>query len=132
MRRLWIVIAIGLVALAIIWWFTDGQHWLAIQTGTCPTRGDCNTGAGPHYEYWSGFGSVFPWSLLTLGGIASIFVAQIRHLNCHEHGCPRIGRFSVAGGEFKYCGKHHPDWKGKHPTRDHILARIEEHKANGC
>jgi hypothetical protein len=122
-------IALAAVAGLLTWWWNDaGQHWLAIQTGTCPEVGSCNSGTGGHYGYWSGFGSVFPWVLLGLGGIFTAVGLHWRHVNCHEKGCPRIGRFPAAGGDFRYCGHHHPDWEGKHPSREHILARHERHR----
>jgi hypothetical protein len=121
-----------IVLLAVLftwWWYAGGQHWLAIETGTCPETGACSSGTGGHYGYWSGFGSVFPWSILGLGGIFTAVAVHWRHVNCHEPGCPRVGRFPIAGGEFRYCGRHHPDWDGKLPDREHILRRHAEHKA---
>jgi hypothetical protein len=116
---------------ALIWWFAlGGQHWLAIQTGTdyCQVPLRLMT-VCQRYGYWSGFGSVMPWALLSLGGIATVAIGLFRHINCHTPGCWRIGKYPVAGGEFRLCGHCHPDWKGRHPTLEHILARHEIHKA---
>jgi hypothetical protein len=67
--------------------------------------------------------------MLGLGGIFTAVIVHWRHVNCHEQGCPRVGRYPIAGGEFRYCGRHHPDWAGKHPSRKHILRRHAEHRA---
>jgi hypothetical protein len=125
MRR-WLLLGSAVIAIAAfaLWWDNGGQGWLAIHTGT-------RNEPGVYYAYWSGFGSVIPWSLLALGGVVGVLIAFLRKVNCHERGCPLIGRFPIAGGNFHYCGKHHPDWKGKHPTREWILHRHEEHKGEG-
>jgi hypothetical protein len=119
-RAIWIAAVAAAIAFGI-WWPLGGQGWLAIHTGTdycaAPATTVCRS-----YGFWSGFGSVFPWSVLTLGGVFAGIAAGLRAINCHEKGCPRIGRYPVAGGRFKYCGMHHPDWKGKHPPREHILS----------
>ena len=52
------------------------------------------------YSWWSGFGSCLAY-------FGAIGVA-LRHLNCHAKGCPRLGRFTIAGGKFKVCHRHHP------------------------
>lgn len=116
--------ALALAALAA-WWFgwRGGQHWLAVRTGTdtgcyavpAQYRAVCEA-----YGYWSGFGSVFPWVFLSMGGILTFAVVHWRSVNCHEKGCPWIGRFHLAGGEYKVCGKHHRGFDGKHPTLDHM------------
>jgi hypothetical protein len=52
--------------------------------------------------------SVIEWlSLFTLlGGITAIY----RHIECHEEGCRRIGKYPH--GHVKLCGKHHPNVSG--------------------
>jgi hypothetical protein len=98
------------------WWDHGGQGWLAIHTGSN------GHGAEPYYGYWSAFGAVFPWALLTLGGLISGLVLAWRHVNCHTPRCPRVGRYPVAGGAFRCCGRHHPGWDGDHPPPGHITA----------
>jgi hypothetical protein len=120
-RSLLILLGVAAVGVIAVWWHVGGQHWLAFQTGTI-----CGS-TGERYCYWSGFGSVFPWVFLSAGGILGFLAVQWRHVNCHEQGCWRVGRYPVAGGDFKFCGKHHPDWKGKHPSREHILERHAAH-----
>lgn len=39
------------------------------------------------------------------GGL-SILTLAYRHLNCHQHGCFRLGRFPL--GHLRLCHKHHP------------------------
>lgn len=113
-----------LIAVAVWWWhWRGGQHWAAYQTGTY-----CGS-TGPRYCYWSGFGSVFPWVMLSMGGIFTGLAVLVRHVNCHEPGCPWIGKYPIAGGAFKVCGKHHPDWEGKHPPPGHMHEMHRRHKA---
>lgn len=131
MKKLVLVNTLLLIVLFFIWFYAfKGQHWLAKQTGTdyCVNIPPKYLDVCKRYGYWSGFGSVFPWVLLGLGGVLGVFLTQWRHVNCHEKGCPWVGRYQIAGGEFRYCGRHHPDWKGKHPTREHIIHRHNLHK----
>lgn len=127
----WIAALVLAIAFGI-WWPLGGQTWLAIHTGTnyCATMppGQALTTCRS-YGFWSGFGSVIPWSLFSLGGIFAGLYAALRAINCHQTGCARIGRYPIAGGRFKYCGKHHPDWEGKHPPRQHILDLHQRHRA---
>jgi hypothetical protein len=125
MRKLWLipaVLAVLCLGMALWWDAGGGQTWLAVHTGTdyCPVLppGQALT-ACRSYGFWSAFGSVIPWALFSMGGILTGLAVGLRHLNCHEPGCPRIGRYPDAGGAFKYCGTHHPGWVGKHPSREH-------------
>jgi hypothetical protein len=72
------------------------------------------------YQLWSGF--IPSLAIVSIiGGIASHF----RMINCHVHGCWRMGRFELAGGQFKVCHKHSP-----HPdklTHWYILNKHKEH-----
>jgi hypothetical protein len=117
------LLAAPLVLAALVAWWWDaghGQAWLAVQTGT-----RCGA-TGVHYCYWSGFGSVMPWVLFSMGSLFAALVLAFRHVNCHVKGCPRVGRFPLAGGEFKVCGHHHPDWEGGHPP---MRLMHERHRA---
>lgn len=127
MKR-WLLLGTLLIVAVGLWWYYGGQHWAAIHTGTCPEVGLCTAGAGAWYGFWSGFGSVFPWVLISSGSFFAGLWVAVRAVNCHEKGCPRVGRYPIAGGRFKYCGKHHPDWVGKHPPRDLILHLHHVHR----
>ena len=116
MRRWWPLAVLAVVVGTGAWWDTGGQHWFAYQTGVY-----CGS-TGQRYCYWSGFGSVLPWALFTMGGVFAGVLLFFRHVNCHTPGCPRVGRYPMAGGEFKVCGHHHPGWEGKHPTWEQICA----------
>jgi hypothetical protein len=102
---------------------------MALHTGTdycqVPARllPDCR-----YYNYHSGFGSVYPWIFLSMGGILTGLILAFRHTNCHAKGCWRIGKYQLAGGEYKVCGKHNLGFEGKHPTLDHIWVRHLQHK----
>jgi hypothetical protein len=127
----WRIVASGVILLclvfAISWpWM---QHWYAYKTGTIcgPT--------GLPYCYWSGFGSVFPWSPLALTGVFGWLVLQYKRYNCHDPegwlpwGCWRLGKYEAAGGTFKLCRHHHPDLMGKELTRELIHKHHALHKA---
>lgn len=103
------------------------QHWLAVHLGIDVP------GSGPAQRYnfyWSGFGSVFPWAMGILGAAVGASAAYYRRHNCHDPGCPWLGRFPDAGGQFAYCGKHHPGWQGKRPTRMHLHEAHRRHVAH--
>jgi len=72
-------------------------------------------GSGPHYGFWSGAGSDI--GEITLVG--ALFIA-LKHVNCHDKGCWRIGLHRVEGTPYKACRKHHPVLS-QHP---HITAEI--------
>jgi hypothetical protein len=123
MRRVWPWLILALCVAFAVAWPLGLQGWLACQTGTeaakCPLQ----------YGYWSGFGSVWPWAQLGLGGIVTAVLLHWRHINCHEPGCWRVGRYALAGGEFKVCGHHHPDWDGSTPSHEHLVERHRLYKA---
>lgn len=129
MRKL-ILIGGGVFALCVafgLWWdMGQGQAWWATFTGTdngcfsvpAPYKAVCE-----HYGFWSGFGSVIPWAFFSMTGIFAGLIVGLRHVNCHEKGCWRVGKFALAGGEYKVCGKHHLGFEGKHPSLEHMWAR---------
>ena len=57
------------------------------------------------YDFWSGIGPCLI-SLVALG-LTSLTVYLV--FNCHQFGCKRVGRYPVAGGQYRTCRKHHPD-----------------------
>jgi hypothetical protein len=136
MRAQLILLVAGAVAVlaGVVAWVLNAStfdRWLEIHTGIAdPTS--------PYYAFWSGFGSdIAEFSLV---GAAVTGVYQLnRKYNCHQHGCWRIGTHPAAGGQFLLCYRHHPDYKGKKPTRELIervhhqhIAREEaiQHKLN--
>lgn len=123
----------GLTGAAFIgeWWdYHGGQTWLAVHTGTdyCVNVPHSLITVCRAYGWWSGFGSVFPWVLIGSGGVIGVLILHWRHVNCHKPGCWRVGKYPLAGGEFKVCGLHQPDWKGKHPPEGHIKDAHERWK----
>jgi hypothetical protein len=67
-------------------------HWLAHILGL-------DDPSGYWYLWWSGFGGRF-----TLGG--ALIVTYVRHHNCHERGCWRLGHCDESGKPV--CRHHHP------------------------
>ncbi len=134
MRKIWLIPA-AFAALCVatgFWWDAGhGQAWFAVQTGTdyCVNIPARYLSVCKHYGFWSGFGSVVPWALFSMGGIFAGLAVGLRHINCHEPGCLWIGRYADAGGAFKYCGTHHPGWQGKHPPKEHRLRMHHLHMA---
>jgi len=43
---------------------------------------------------------------LSLAVLVSAFVTAYKHVECHQHGCHRLGRFRH--GHLKLCALHHP------------------------
>ena len=88
-----------------LWWDHGGQGWLAVQTGT-----RCGS-TGAQYCYWSGFGSVWPWSLAVIASAGSAFALLWRTHTCDKHWwCWRRPDHPLEGNEhFKLCARHHPD-----------------------
>lgn len=55
----------------------------------------------PWYLFWSGFGGgPLAWCVIPL--------TYVRHHNCNEPRCLRLGVHPVDGTPFKACRKHHP------------------------
>jgi hypothetical protein len=44
--------------------------------------------------------------LLSLAVLVSAFATAYRHIECHQQGCHRLGRFRH--GHLKLCAHHHP------------------------
>lgn len=67
--------------------------------------------------------------VVTALGFSGLLVTALHHLNCHEPGCWRIARFSVAGGKFKTCKIHHPDPAVREGIKaHHILTAHQEYQ----
>ena len=64
--------------------------------------------SGPAYLAWSGVVSDAPEILAALAALGALTLIAV-HLNCHEPSCRRIGRYPVAGGQWRVCRRHHPD-----------------------
>ena len=99
-----LVLAVAIACLVLGW------RWVIIhlsqETGT-------SSEGSRAYAYWSGFGSVFPWSL----GIAAAIVATWRHKNCHARWCPLLGH-PIEGTHYLACHIHHP----AHPHRKRAVS----------
>lgn len=102
-RGIFLFICAALVVNGICWglFYHGMDHGIGIDTQT-----------SLEYAFFSGFGA---WLSSTLG-LSGIIAALIHHVNCHADGCWRIGKFPVAGGQYKVCGKHHREVTG-HPRK---------------
>lgn len=76
-----------------VWW------WAEVHTGTVNE-------SGPWYGFFSGFGS----DLSEVAILGAVLGAYRKH-NCHEKGCPRIGRHVVDGTP--WCNRHHEQAREK-------------------
>lgn len=74
-------------------------HWLLHALGV-------DNVSGHAYAWWSGAGSDIG-ELAIIGAV----IGTWRRVNCHVKGCFRVARYPIAGGQYKVCGKHHPDHK---------------------
>lgn len=118
LRRIGAIVLIFGIPLLIVrreqvWW------WIEVHTGTVNEP-------GPYYGFFSGFGSdLGEYAILT--AVAHGVYLHWSHINCHEPRCLWVGKYPAADGAFKYCHRHHPDFGGKPPTREHIHQRHSEH-----
>lgn len=108
-----IPLLLALSAVVLAAFYHDWQHWAALKTGSYNTPG-----TPPGYNYWSGFGSVFPWEVGFVVGIWTGVVQRSRRSNCHVHRCWRAGDYPV--GSYRVCKKHHFEVQGAHPTVEHL------------
>lgn len=119
----WSSAAVFLLASALFAGIQDyaiWQHWIATHTGSYNTPG-----TPPGYNYWSAFGSVFPWSMGLIAAVLQHSYLIARKNNCHTHGCWRVGSLPV--GDYRVCRKHHLEVTGKHPTISHLRAHHQLH-----
>jgi hypothetical protein len=89
---LWILV--GLVLLGVHW--SSVQHWLAVHSGTDIPNGQYSV----YYNFWSGIGSDIG-EVVLIGGLVTL----VRHHNCHNKGCWRIGLHTTNTG-YKLCKTH--------------------------
>jgi len=114
----------GAVVAALVAWYSGWQHWAARETGSLNTPG-----TPPNYNFWSGFGSVWPWSMGVLVTLLLLAYHALRRNNCHVHRCWRIGTHPVADGSVVTCGYHHAKITGR-PRRltvEHLRQLHRDH-----
>jgi hypothetical protein len=78
-------------------------------------------GGGPHYGFWSGAGSDI--GELTIVGV---LVVGLRHVDCHDKGCWRIGLHKVDGTPYKAYRKHHPVLSQHPRITAEVMAKAHE------
>jgi hypothetical protein len=115
-------VACASAAAIVLWVFNASafNHWLGVHTGTINEP-------GPYYGFWSGFGSDIA-EFGVLGAIGTGVYQLVKKYNCHEPGCWRIGNHPAAGGQFMLCYRHHPDYRGRKPTRE-LIERLHRENA---
>ena len=99
------VVAFMAFCAAIIWVVNLSMHfaWPRQEFGYQGGGGN-----GPHYLFYSGFGSIILPPVITLAGLAAL---AWWHSQCHVTGCFWPSRRKTAAGE-KTCWRHSP-----HPRR---------------
>ena len=112
-RAAGLALVVAAVVVALIVFYGDWQPWVAVHTGSAGGQE-----AGGYYAYWSGFGGVFPWSVGIIAGVVTYAYQYGKRVNCHTHGCLRIGSYPV--DTYRVCKKHHFEVKGTHPTIGHL------------
>lgn len=80
-------------------------NWLYVYLGI--------KGFGPWYGFWSGFAGIME----RLVELAVIGWVLLRKHNCHQPGCPFIGRFPGQEQGWHYCRRHHQS-AGAQPSRE--------------
>lgn len=105
---------IFLAVLAAVTWSLAAHPWgWAFGLGVHPYPESSSTPWT--YQLYSGF-----LPALTVVSLVTLLAGAWRHLNCHVDGCPRIGRYPVAGGRFKVCRAHHPDEEVRSRSVSHL------------
>jgi hypothetical protein len=101
------------VAAAVIVFGPDIWHWVLTVTGDQTAGTRWNLG-------WSGFLSAGVIS----GGLFTSIIQHARGINCHAHGCWRIGThpYKKDGVTHKLCVHCHPVLKGHRHTREQFHA----------
>lgn len=84
-----------------------------------------DTQQSDNYDVTSGVGPMAETFLLGSGLLATVWA----HLNCHADGCPGLGRFHVAGGQYRVCRRHHAEITGR--GRLHVPLLRELHETHG-
>jgi len=100
-------------------WLTkllDVQHALGMDTQTT--------------KAYASVSGTLPMVVTTLG-FSGLLVTAWHHLNCHQDGCPRPGRFPVVGGKYKVCRRHRDEIVGATGlSGDDLRAEHAKHEAN--
>ena len=122
--KFWLLLALALVLLTALCvagvdLYHHWQPWISMHTGS-------NNVSGGTYGYWSGFGSVFPWSMDTAVALWIIIWHHVKRMNCHTERCWRIGTLPV--GQYKVCKKCHKEATGSTVTMEHL--KLHHHLAN--
>ncbi|MGH3300967.1 MAG: hypothetical protein ACRDOK_04615 [Streptosporangiaceae bacterium] len=118
----------GLVFCAVFFW-SAWERWEAHATGSynCPPGG-CPGGVARNYNFFSGWGSDFIPSIITVLGLA---VGYWWHNQCHVSGCLWLSLPHTTDAGDKACWRHHPHKKLTHELllRRHHIARTATENA---
>lgn len=107
------VVLLSLHAAASWWWFE-------VHSGT-------TNEPGPYYGFFSGFGSDLGEYAILVGVAQGVYL-HWKHINCHAPGCPRVGRFNDASGQFKFCHHHHPEMMGNRLSLEEMHGHHWRHR----
>lgn len=125
MRRILALTAAVLACIAgtaaLVAYYRYWQSWASYETGSRNTAG-----TPPNYNYWSGFGSVFPWGMGILTGMWTRVYQNARSRNCHTHGCWRLGSYPV--GDYTVCKRHHREVTGAKVDVAHLKVHHHLHR----
>lgn len=104
MKRMWICFGVLALAAAVVFYPT-WERWEAHATGSynCPPGG-CVGGVAHNYNFFSGWGSDWIPSVISVLGIALL---AWWHTQCHVSGCFWPTRKTTAAGD-RACWLHHP------------------------
>ncbi|HEY2641673.1 MAG TPA: hypothetical protein VGI66_17525 [Streptosporangiaceae bacterium] len=116
-RYLTLLFLIVLVFCTVYFW-TAWIRWEAYATGSynCPKSG-CPGGVAHNYNFFSGWGSDFIPSIITVLGLA---VGYWWHNQCHVSGCYWLSLPHTTAAGDKACWRHHPH---KRMTHELLLHR---------
>jgi len=115
--RVWLLWILAFAALTLI--SVSVEYIMPVHNWVLHISGSDDV-SGPEYGWWSGFGSVFPWSVNTVVAFWILIWHHMRKNNCHMHGCWRIGTLPVGDPPYMVCKKHHFQATGHKVTLEHL------------
>ena len=110
------VLAVAVIVVLVLVAVWIGPAWLWHPLGQC-TAASSNHVVAVHeivrcksYNAWSGsFSDVSEVTLLftALASAVTLYRTYRKHVECHEEGCKRRGKYVIEGG-VRCCDEHHP------------------------
>lgn len=116
MKKIAILLVLAAVASWAGWaWEHPLAHFLGIDTQQ-----------SQNYDFVSGVGPM----IIAAMGFSGALATMVHHVNCHAPGCWRVGKYPLAGGQWKVCRWHHPDEEVRTGRGDLLAYMWRQHQAH--